>query len=141
MAMIVCKKKQNFASEYTVMAPHALLVEDNSPRAHRIQSELRSYGVSVEVTPGKQIHPAAALSHLPDVIIMSTDLTDTNSFTLCQMLKTEAATADIPVIMLACYNQSEAVMAAFRVGARDYILHDTFLMHNLVASLRQMHIL
>jgi DNA-binding response OmpR family regulator len=123
------------------MQQRVLLVEDSRTQALRIQLELVRYGLKVEIASNGDRGMAAVRSSPPDAIILDVDLPDTNGYNLCRMLKGDAATAHIPVVMLTHRDAAEDALAGLEVGAEDYIPKDTFAEQNLVESLRQLGVL
>ena len=123
------------------MQQRVLLVEDSRTQALRIQLELVRYGLKVEIASNGDRGMAAVRSSPPAAIILDVDLPDTSGYNLCRMLKGDAATAHIPVVMLTHRDAAEDALAGLEVGAEDYIPKDTFAEQNLVESLRQLGVL
>jgi DNA-binding response OmpR family regulator len=123
------------------MVHHIVLVEDNPVRAQRIQIELQSYGLTIDIMQDLHTDRPPALVRQADAILLSVDALHDASYLLCRSLKDHVDTGHIPVIMLSRDDETENVLAAFRAGAQDYILHDTFVIHNLVESLRRLNLL
>jgi two-component system cell cycle response regulator len=124
-----------------VMAHHILLVEDNPARAQRIRTELQSYGLAVDVLKHADTDELSTHVRQADAVLLSVDTLHDESYLLCHSLKASAHTSHIPVIMLCRDDEPRDVLAAFRAGAQDYILQDTFVIHNLVESLRRLRLL
>lgn len=124
-----------------IMAHHILLVENNPARAQRIQTELQSYGLAVDVVSSIQATGLDAFLRQADAILLSIDALHDASYPLCRSLKDNPETRHIPVMMLSRDDEPNDVLAAFRAGAQDYIVQDTFVIHNLVESLRRLKLL
>jgi putative two-component system response regulator len=58
---------------------------------------------------------------LPDLIVIDVDLPDMDGYQLCQQLKTEPLTRDIPVIFLSSNQNVEKVVRGFEVGGCDFV--------------------
>ena len=123
------------------MQQRVLLVEDSRTQALRIQLELARYDLTVEIASNGDRGMAAVRSSPPAAIILDVDLPDTNGYNLCRMLKGDAATAHIPVVMLTHRDAAQDALAGLEVGAEDYIPKDSFAEQNLVESLRQLGVL
>ena len=123
------------------MPQHVLLVEDSRTQALRFQLELARHGLSVEIASNGDRGMAAVRSSPPAAIILDVDLPDTNGYNLCRLLKGDAATAHIPVVMLTHRDAAPDALAGLEVGAEDYIPKDTFAEQNLIESLRQLGVL
>ncbi len=65
---------------------------------------------------------ASAVQHKPDLIIFDFKLEDMPGHDFCHQLKTEAATQEIPVIVLTDVNTSQAILDAYEQGVEDYFL-------------------
>jgi two-component system cell cycle response regulator len=123
------------------MAHHILLIEDNPARGQRIQKELHSYGLSVGVVGRIPIPELLKLSRQSAAVLLSVDALRDESYHLCHSIKADPHTAHVPVMMLSRDDDPRQVLAAFRAGAQDYILRDTFVIHNLVESFRRLNLL
>jgi DNA-binding response OmpR family regulator len=118
-----------------------LLIEDSRSQALRIQLELLRYGLSVEIASRGDQGMTSARNNLPAAIILDVDLPDTTGYELCQMLKSDPATAHIPVVMHTHRDAAQDALAGLQVGAEDYIPKDSFAELNLIESLRQLGVL
>jgi len=58
---------------------------------------------------------------LPDLILLDIQMPDIDGFQLCQQLKSQAATQDIPVIFISGLNNCESIVQGFDSGAVDFI--------------------
>jgi two-component system, OmpR family, alkaline phosphatase synthesis response regulator PhoP len=63
-----------------------------------------------------------ALAEKPDLIILDIMLPGLDGFELCHRLRTWAATADIPVLILSAKAQDADKSAALKMGANYYIV-------------------
>ena len=57
----------------------------------------------------------------PDLVLLDVEMPDVNGFEVCQALKAEAQTADIPIIFLTGKAEAQAQVEGFKLGAVDYI--------------------
>lgn len=57
----------------------------------------------------------------PDAIVLDTDLTEINAYTHLHKLKTDPATANIPVILISTFDNSRSLLRAIRSEADDYL--------------------
>ncbi|WP_166267458.1 ATP-binding response regulator [Marinobacter caseinilyticus] len=58
---------------------------------------------------------------VPDLILMEVALPDTSGYDFCQRLKSDPATAAIPVIFLTAHATSKEITRGFKAGCVDYI--------------------
>lgn len=63
----------------------------------------------------------AARSALPQLILLDINMPEMNGYEVCQKLKADPLTAEIPVIFLSAYDDVFDKVKAFRVGGVDYI--------------------
>ena len=78
------------------------------------------YQVITATDDGTAIEKAFAEPR-PDLILLDIEMPDVNGFEVCQALKAEAATADIPVIFLTGKSEAQAQVEGFQLGAVDYV--------------------
>jgi DNA-binding response OmpR family regulator len=123
------------------MSQRVLLIEDSRSQALRIQLELLRYGLSVEIASRGDQGMISVRNNPPAAIILDIDLPDTTGYDLCQILKSDPATAQIPVVMLTHRDAAQDALAGLQVGAEDYIPKDSFAELNLIESLRQLGVL
>ena len=98
-----------------------LLVEDDPVilRLLEVNFELEGYGVLLAHDGAEGI--ALARSEQPDLIISDIMMPNVSGIELVETLKGDAATADIPIILLSAKAQSADVRAGMDAGADDYI--------------------
>jgi CheY-like chemotaxis protein len=75
----------------------------------------------VEATNGREALNLAK-SQNPDVILMDIMMPMLDGFTVCKMLKDDADTKRIPVLICTAKNRKEDLVAAIKAGAEDYII-------------------
>ena len=98
-----------------------LLVEDDPVilRLLEVNFELEGYGVLSAHDGAEGI--ALARSERPDLIVSDIMMPNVSGIELVQTLKGEAATADIPIILLSAKAQTADIRAGMEAGADDYI--------------------
>ncbi|MBW2519750.1 MAG: diguanylate cyclase [Deltaproteobacteria bacterium] len=66
---------------------------------------------------------AASLAELtsPELIIMDVDASTQKGVELCELLKEDPETRDIPIILITSFNQREDIVLGLQSGASDYI--------------------
>ncbi len=115
-----------------------LLVEDSETQALHLQSLLGQAGLRVIWASDGEAGLDMARKWLPDLIVLDVQLPGMNGFQVCQHLKEQTATAEIPVIILTRHDDPEAIILGLQGGAVDYIPKDAFSDAVLVETLRQM---
>ena len=64
---------------------------------------------------------SAAQEHLPDLILLDIMMPDLNGYQVCEKLKANSLTKDIPVIFVTAMSDVDDEAKGFDVGAVDYI--------------------
>jgi len=98
-----------------------LVVDDNQQNLKVLGSILKANGLS----PAFANNGAKALSsvkqRLPDIILLDIMMPGMNGFEVCQQLKQDATTKNIPVIFLSAKTEKEDVIQGLELGAVDYV--------------------
>ena len=120
------------------MQKSILLVEDSTTQALHLRTLLEREGLQVAwARDGRQGVEKAQQLH-PDLVVLDIQMPEMNGFEVSRMLKEEAETADIPIIMFTRYDDAQSVMSGLETGAIDYIPKDAFAEAVLLETLRQM---
>ena len=127
------EKKNTQANDVQV-----LVVEDSHTQALHLQALLEREGLSVALAFDGKSGLEMAGQVRPSVAILDVQMPEMNGFEVCRQLKEMDDTAEIPIIMLPCRDENDAVLEGLQVGAIDYIPKDAFSDVVLVETLRQM---
>lgn len=101
--------------------PLVLLVDDD-PHDREIYGSILCYnGFDVVCAAGGQAGNRLARRYMPDVILLDIGLPDLDGLDLCSSLRSDPATADIPVIALSAYAEVRMGEQARLAGASRYI--------------------
>lgn len=100
----------------------SILIVDDTPNNLRLLSAmLRREGYEVRIA----ITGAAALKtiqvELPDLILLDINMPQINGYEICETLKANEQTCNIPVIFLSAFDGAIDKVKAFQVGGADYI--------------------
>lgn len=101
--------------------PSALIVEDE-PEANRLLArlvQLRGYRVESAFTGAEAL--GAVERDRFDIIFLDLMLPDTSGFTVCEALKADRRTHDIPVVMVTARLGAENRLQGLRMGAAEYV--------------------
>jgi DNA-binding response OmpR family regulator len=114
---------------------HILIAEDDHDIAELISHYLTKAGWSAHVAPTGDKALAYVRNHEVDVVILDLMLPGMSGFDVCQALRSERATADLPVLMLTARTEEHDRVKGLELGADDYI-SKPFSPNELVARVR-----
>ena len=97
------------------------MVDSTSTDFHLWTQVLSIKGYEVRFATSGTLALKSVQANRPHLILLTINLPDFNSYGICQRLKADECTRDIPVIFLSASNQSFEKMQAFAVGGADYI--------------------
>ncbi|MEC4990837.1 MAG: response regulator, partial [Oscillatoria sp. PMC 1068.18] len=98
-----------------------ILIVDDVPDNLRVLSHLlQSQGYKVRPVISGAMAIAAAKTIKPDLILLDINMPQMNGFQVCERLKANESTADIPVIFLSALHEIADKIRAFEVGGIDY---------------------
>lgn len=102
--------------------PATILAVDDTPENLRLVSALLKERYKVRVaTSGAQALQLLQQGPLPDLILLDVMMPQMDGYTVCQRLKADAASRDIPVIFLTALSEVADEKRGFDLGAADYI--------------------
>jgi DNA-binding response OmpR family regulator len=114
---------------------HILIAEDDRDIAELISHYLTKAGWSVHVAAAGDQALAYVRNHPVDVVILDLMLPGMSGFEVCQALRSERTTADLPVIMLTARTEEGDRVKGLELGADDYV-SKPFSPNELVARVR-----
>lgn len=98
-----------------------LVIDDEAPMRYLLERQLCRAGFSVQTAGDGLTGLALAAERRPDAIVLDIMMPDMDGFDVCDRLKSNEATADIPVIFLSASVDSERRQRAFAMGAADVL--------------------
>jgi sigma-B regulation protein RsbU (phosphoserine phosphatase) len=98
-----------------------LLVDDNPTNLQVLFQTLEGVGCKLLIAKNGQGALAIAAKALPDLILLDIMMPDIDGYEVCRKLKSNPATADIPVIFLSALVETEDKVKGLQLGAVDYI--------------------
>lgn len=97
--LVVDDQPQNILLIGTLLREHYnLLIADNGPKA-------------IETALGK----------MPDLILLDIMMPEMSGFEVCEALKNDKRTREIPIIFLTAKTETEDILKAFEIGGVDYV--------------------
>ena len=98
-----------------------LVVDDNSQNIELLQAYLEDLGCAV-VSAQDGVQAMKAVSeHKPDLILLDIMMPKMSGFEVCRLLKEDAATCDIPVVMITALNELGDIERAVAAGTDDFL--------------------
>ncbi len=76
--------------------------------------------ITRQVRNGKMVMPSV-LSDAPDLILLDIMMPEPDGYKVCELLKAEEKTRDIPVIFISALYETVDKVRAFSIGGVDYI--------------------
>ncbi|MTJ49625.1 hybrid sensor histidine kinase/response regulator [Dolichospermum sp. UHCC 0259] len=99
-----------------------ILIVDDTPNNLRLLSNmLEEQGYNVRCANSGAIALKAVVIEHPDIILLDINMPNINGYEVCEQLKLDANTAEIPIIFLSALSETIDKIKAFRVGGVDYI--------------------
>jgi len=103
------------------MKPRVLVIEDDSAISELLAMNLEAAGYEVSCSADGIKGQALAVQLLPDLIMLDLMLPQVDGFTICQRLRRDERTVNIPVLMLTGLSQTNSKVEGFNAGADDYL--------------------
>jgi DNA-binding response OmpR family regulator len=98
-----------------------LLVEDNADTVAALRDRLPFEGYVVEhVGNGKDVMDRALAFH-PDIILLDVMLPELDGYSVCKLLRADAQTKDVPIIMMTAKTTVVDVSESYSSGANLYM--------------------
>jgi two-component system sensor histidine kinase/response regulator len=100
---------------------HILIIDNLPDNLRFISNILTKEGYKVQGAVSGEMAVNANFTVLPDLILLDTAMPKMNGYEVCERLKGNEKTREIPVIFLSVYNEISHKVKAFEVGGADYI--------------------
>ncbi|MBW2100992.1 MAG: response regulator, partial [Deltaproteobacteria bacterium] len=104
------------ASRFSILA-----VDDNPSNLKLLEVSLGKEGYRILTAADGPSAREIAATEKPDLILLDIIMPGENGFDVIKHLKSNSATASIPVIFLTGINEIDYKLAGFKLGAVDYI--------------------
>ncbi|WP_052646615.1 GGDEF domain-containing response regulator [Spirulina subsalsa] len=99
-----------------------ILIVDDTPENLRLLSQmLMQHGYNVRKARNGKMALMAVQTMLPDIILLDIMMPNMDGYEVCQQLKSDPKTAQIPVVFLSALDEVMDKVNAFKVGGADYI--------------------
>jgi two-component system alkaline phosphatase synthesis response regulator PhoP len=105
-----------------VFPPARVLVADDNPQgAELIEAYLDGTGWEVRIVPDGGEAMKQVQEWKPDVVLLDVMMPKLSGFEVCKRLKADAATRQLPVLMITALDQASDVERAVEAGTNDFL--------------------
>lgn len=105
----------------TPLKVNILAVDDNPDNLQLLVKILSQQAYKVQTISNGTLALKSALANPPDLILLDIIMPEMDGYQVCQALKANPITQDIPVIFISSLNEGFNKVKAFAVGGVDYI--------------------
>ncbi len=109
------------AAEARQSKPIVLVVDDTPAEIQVLGHMLLAHDYDVRFALNGAEALAAVGNESPDVIMLDIQMPGLNGYEVCRKIKSNEATADIPIIFISALDQALDKVQAFEAGAADYV--------------------
>ncbi|MCC0179735.1 diguanylate cyclase [Waterburya agarophytonicola K14] len=98
-----------------------LAIDDKPDNLELLSAMLTSQGYEVEECDRSILAIELAKTTSPDLILLDVGMPEMDGFSVCQILRGDCHTQDIPILFISAYKEIECKTKAFKLGGNDYI--------------------
>ena len=98
-----------------------LVADDRADNVELVRDLLTMEGYQVLSAANGQEALDRIYQHLPDLILLDLDMPILDGYQVCERIKADPVTADIPVLMLTAWAEPEQRVKGLQLGAEDYL--------------------
>ena len=98
-----------------------LILDDDPLMLLRLQNLLSPWGFHLTLLSDSAQFWRALEKNLPDLLILDLEMPEFSGLDLCQVIRSDPRTAQIPILFLSAHTAPEFIQRVFEVGADDYI--------------------
>ncbi len=117
--------------------PKILLVEDDDNLAQVYQMRFSAEGFDVRRVPDGEDALAAAVSYVPDIILLDVMMPKISGFDVLDILRNTPETSNMKIIMLTARGQDTDRKRAMDLGVDDYLVKSQVVMADVVARVKK----
>jgi DNA-binding response OmpR family regulator len=104
------------------MIDKILIVEDEADVADLLAHHLKCAGFSVEIANDGRAALNLIKGQAPTLVVLDLMLPEVSGLDLCRMVKADARTSKIPIVMLSARTEEIDRVLGFELGADDYVV-------------------
>jgi DNA-binding response OmpR family regulator len=102
-------------------APEILIVDDMPDNVQIISLMLKTKGYKVRSALNGKLALQTVRDNPPDLILLDVNMPEMNGYEVCERLKADDKSKEIPVIFITGLTETADLVKAFSMGAVDYI--------------------
>ncbi len=114
------------------------IVEDEGSFRNIFKDLLISDGYEVTAAEDGEAGWLMVRSEIPDLVLLDLALPRLHGFEVLQNIRTDAATQDIPVIILTVVGEQENVRKGLKLGATDYLVKGFYTPREILAKVNEL---
>ncbi|MGB3535815.1 MAG: response regulator [Microcoleaceae cyanobacterium] len=107
--------------ELSSLKADILIVDDTPANLRLLSTMMVDRGYNVRQAINGQMALTATKAMIPDLILLDINMPGMSGYEVCEKLKQDSKTADVPVIFLSAFDDINEKVKAFKVGGSDYI--------------------
>ncbi len=111
----------SIAGTETPLAGDIFIVDGTPANLRLLSSMLGEQGYNVRLAPNGKLALMNAQTAPPDLILLDINMPGLSGYEVCEQLKADPRTRDIPVIFISALDQTEDRVKAFTLGGVDYV--------------------
>ncbi len=101
--------------------PKILLVDDDLPSLRMLVASLKNSGFDLRIAGGGREALKRVGRDLPDIILLDVRMPGMNGFEVCQALKKDPDTREIPILFMSAMTDTVDKVRGLSVGGADYL--------------------
>jgi signal transduction histidine kinase len=98
-----------------------LIVDDNPTNIKVVAENIKTENIDIAVAMNGKKALSIARNIKPDLILLDIMMPEMDGYEVCQILKEDETTKDIPIIFLTAKTGTDSIVKGFELGAVDYI--------------------
>jgi DNA-binding response OmpR family regulator len=99
-----------------------LIIDDNPSNLKLLTKLLFEQGYAVRIAPSSKLGINSVMAETPDLILLDIKMPDMDGYTVCQQLKANEQSCDVPIIFISALEDVMDKVKAFEMGGVDYIV-------------------
>jgi CheY-like chemotaxis protein len=103
------------------MNSDVFLIDDNPANLNALAALLRESGHRVRLATSGARGLEAVRASLPDLILLDITMPEMDGYAVCEALRADPATKDVPVIFISAHDEAFDKVKAFTSGGVDYV--------------------